>query len=210
MKKKEEVQLTETQEQVIFEDEPRSINYSFCSDWKLRAKGTEKEIREYIAAELEKLIESNDLVLSSVLAHSSHLVKTIALQIFPQFRLNSFKLKIVDKERLPVDHLSIHDPNGAVLPPAKRGKVIALQTGLRGDMDFIKDQEHIDTDYSGIAFKNHQKIARLQYGYKKAPYLSAEVGFEPKEFNQNEAVAILSRYGFAIGRKEKEWLVEEV
>lgn len=209
MKKKDDLVLE--QDKTELESEVREIDLSFCRDWKLRIKASEAEIREWVEGEIERLIQENKLVLSSILIHQSGTVKTFALQALQKLGINSFQIKLVNKDQWPLPYLPIHDPNGALLPEAKRGKVFCAKVGTRAEYDFsATNPEVIDTEYTGAAFKQHQKLAKLKYGYKSAPYVSREVTEKPSLFTQKEAVILLNKYGFSISLKESNWWLEEV
>lgn len=208
MKKKDEVVFE--QDKPELESEVKEIDLSFCKDWKLRIKSPEAEIREWVEGEIERLIQENKLVLSSILVHQSGAVKTFALQALPKLGVNGFQIKLINKDQWPLPYLPIHDPNGAILPEPKRGKVFCAKIGTRAEYDFsATNPEVIDTEYTGIAFKRNQVYAK-KYGFKNAPYVSKEITEKPTMFLQKEAVVLLNNYGYSISPKEKNWWLEEV
>lgn len=205
MKKQKEVSTLE--EEVL--EPANTIDLNYCHDFASECDTkSEDTVKEYIYPRLEKLINDGYHVISSILSHPSVVIKSISFALLEQERSfpKQFKVKLVDEPQNPI---SIHDPNGALLPLDKRGKVLAAKVSTNGEGKRISP-ERMEQEYSAAMFNANIKKAKMQYGFKMAPYISVEIGKTPVSLSRADAIAVLQTYGVGVGKKEKNWLVEEL
>lgn len=205
MKKQKEVSTLE--EEVL--EPANTIDLNYCHDFASECDTkSEDTVKEYIYPRLEKLINDGYHVISSILSHPNVVIKSMSFALLDEERSfpKQFKVKLVDEPQSPI---SIHDPNGALLPVDKRGKVLAAKVGMNGDGKRISP-ENMERQYNAAMFNSNLKKARAQYGYKMAPYISVEIGKTPVSLSKADAIAVLQTYGIGVGKKEKNWLVEEL
>lgn len=205
MKKQKEVSTLE--EEVL--EPANTIDLNYCHDFASECDTkSEDTVKEYINPRLEKLINDGYHVISSILSHPSVVIKSISFALLEQERTfpKQFKVKLVDEPQNPI---SIHDPNGALLPLDKRGKVLAAKVATNGEGKRISP-ERMEQEYSAAMFNANIKKAKMQYGFKMAPYISVEIGKTPVSLSRADAIAVLQTYGVGVGKKEKNWLVEEL
>lgn len=205
MKKQKEVSNIE--EEIL--EPANTIDLNYCHDFATECDTkSEDTVKEYIYPRLQKLVESGYHVISSILSHPSVVIKSMSFALLDEDRSfpKYFKVKLVDEPQNPI---SIHDPNGALLPLNKRGKVLAAKIGTNGN-GIKHSPAKLDKEYSASMFNSNLKKARMQYGFKMAPYVSVEIGKEPVNLSKAEAIAVLQTYGVGVGKKEKNWLVEEL
>lgn len=207
------------------------IKPGFARNWKSEyGDRNEQRLAEYLKREILEAYEEGYSVLSCVLSLSVKnevVPKTIALRLLhsdydisPLFLRKPIFLKLIPKQYRP-SPLPIHDYNGCLIPMAKRGKVLAAKVCCIGEKDIesqgsSKSAETIrELRYTAPQFEANQSNAKKFYRDKQAPYFCEEITDSPKMFQLDEAISILSRYGFGIAktRLNKDqtnlWFVQE-
>lgn len=232
-KKDKEMQVVqETLESDPVEYFSKLIKPDFALDWKsfYRDKRDEQRLEEYLKKEIQTAFSEGYAVLSSILSRnlqSEILIKTKCLELLKtdsdlisEIGRKPIMLKLVPEQfRNP---LPIHDYNGCLVPAAKRGKVLAAKVATAGEIDIASqgggERAELlrDTKYLAPQFIANQAKAKTIYQFKNAPYYCEEIGESPKLFKLDEAISVLTRYGWGISisvlGKEKTtlWFVQEV
>lgn len=207
MAKKE---ITEIQDAAV-QDEPivPMPDMTFAQDYKSYSKGTVDALDEYVQRELQRLKDEGAPVMTSVLACRNHLPKTRALMILssdPSY--SSFRLKLVPGV-IPPDR----DYNGALVPVTKRGKVLAAKVGLTSHFDkrALGDPRIASDKYGAAISRSNETIAKRQYMSPVGRYAHVEIWHDKvTTLDFDNAVAVLTRYGYGVGDDQSFWFVQEV
>lgn len=222
MKNKEEDKMEMSTEQEEVKPGSKGINRRFAKDWVNHHAVGQDSLQRYLLDEIKSTLENGYLVLSSILAHPSEMIKTESLIVLKRQtrgrgnlkELSNVYLKLISKDLRPGE-LPIHDYNGCKLPANKRGKILAVKVGFAGEfedpeLNDPKMQEVKHTKYSRENFVSNARTAADEYGFEDAPYVCKEVGESPVAFGISEAVGILRRYGHKIAKKKQLAFLEEV
>lgn len=204
----------------------KQINYEFASEWTSYIGGESADgLDNYLKSEIQKLIDEDYAVLTSILQLKEVTAKTRALILFgsstefshyTMVRLSLLPAHLRDKD------IPVHDYNGCLLPPAKRGKVLAAMCALRSEYDNEVKSDKPDeattqkmfNKYSATAsFANADKARRV-YRHPNGPYVCIEISENGTFVSVNKAVSILTGYGYGVAYSrtgiKKPWFVQEL
>lgn len=192
---------------------------SFCDQWEELGydKREESAQEDYIGAELERLVETNQPVLRAILAHPNDWVQFTALRLVREgvnsrgnatVHIPSVMLRLVAPDRLEYEHpdstadksLNVkaaavpppRDPQGRPLPKEKRGKVLVAKVGnLGGNIPIDRDARETER-FGGVARDNMARTFRTLY-------ITREITRQPAQYSLRDAILILRQWGFGIG-----------
>ncbi len=171
----------------------------FCAEWHLYAHGVHLQKRAYVASELRRLDRAGAALLCPVLALLDGEVQQIAVEMLDN---NSdgdgraicdpprpWVLRLVEGGKPPKK-----DPQGRMVPEAKRGKVLVAKTGnLGGNLGPSADAAEVAM-YSGEA-----RRAMAQQG--RNLYRTVEITREGTAMTLADAIKVLRQWGVGVSSK---------